>query len=357
MTIVEGQIETLKELKEALRRSGITRFQSVGEIRSFLRNFEAEKEKLRSQIERELKTAILDMQSTLEGHQQAYGELNTRVRYELEQKILELNAGIARARVRSNKNFLYRVIYSFNVSSLSRRSSRLVRNLDKIVKNKTGSAAKTIAKLEVDLENLIENKEKLASQRCRKSLQELNHTKEVVDGLFTLVAGAIGEASVVNTLRKLSDDYYLINDFSMTFDPPIYNKKAGDRIFSAQIDHLLISKSGIFLLETKNWSKASVQNLDLRSPVEQIKRTSFALFAMLNSDLETKDLGLTRHHWGAKKIPIRKVIVMINEKPREEFKYVKVLSLDELVGYIKYFDQMFDGEEVEGIFQYLKNRM
>jgi hypothetical protein len=48
---------------------------------------------------------------------------------------------------------------------------------------------------------------------------------------------------------------------------------------------------------------------------------------------------------------------MINERPREEFKYVKVLSLDELIGYIQYFDQTLDGDEVRGIFEYLKDKM
>jgi uncharacterized protein len=357
MTIVEGQVETLKKLKEALRKSRIARFNSVGEIRSFLSGFETEKAHIPSLIERELETEIQDTQSTLESHQQAYGELSARVRNELEEQILELNAAIARTRDRSNNSLFYRIIGFLKISSLSRKASRLERNLEKTVKNRTDGAGKTVAKLEVDLESLIKNRRTLASQRSEKALQDLNHTKEVIDGLYTLVAGAIGESSVVNTLRQLSDDHYLINDFSVEFDPPILNKKEGDRIFSVQIDHLLISKSGIFLLETKNWSKASVQNLELRSPVEQIKRTSFALFVMLNGDAASRDLRLAHHHWGAKKIPIRNVIVMINEKPREEFKYVKVLSLDELIGYIQYFDQTLDGDEVRGIFEYLKDKM
>ncbi len=161
----------------------------------------------------------------------------------------------------------------------------------------------------------------------------------------------------MNALQQLSDDYYLINDFSLKFDPPIYNRKENDRIFSIQIDHLLVCKSGVFLLETKNWSKTSVESLDLRSPVKQILRTSFALFVLLNSESQFSDIRLGHHHWGAKKIPIRNIIVMINEKPREEFKHVKVLSLNELIGYIQYFDQTFDGEEVRGIFEYLRNRM
>ena len=158
-------------------------------------------------------------------------------------------------------------------------------------------------------------------------------------------------------MQELSDDYYLINDFSVKFNPPIYNKAEGDRIYSVQIDHLLIGRSGIFLLETKNWSKSSVQSLDLRSPVEQVKRTGFALFVLLNSDAGERSLKLARHHWGAKKIPIRNLIVMTNEKPREEFKYVKVLSLNELVGYVEYFDQTFSADETKNIFEFLKKKM
>ena len=113
----------------------------------------------------------------------------------------------------------------------------------------------------------------------------------------------------------------------------------------------------MFLLETKNWSRRSIENLDLRSPVKQILRTSYALFVLLNSDSKFNDIKLERHHWGSKKIPIRNVIVMTNEKPKEEFKHVKVLSLSELNGYIQYFEQLFSGKEVKSIFEYLKNRM
>ena len=122
-------------------------------------------------------------------------------------------------------------------------------------------------------------------------------------------------------------------------------------------DHLLVCQSGIFLLETKNWSKSSIDSLDLRSPVKQIRRTSFALFVLLNSGSRSSGVNLNRHHWGDKKVPIRNLVVMINEKPKEEFKHVKVLSLKELIGYIKYFDHSLDVEEVEDIFEYLKNSM
>ncbi len=357
MTIVEGQIETLKKLKESLSRSGITRFGSIGEIRRFLKEFELEKKQLPNRIENEVEAEIQDTQSTLANHRQSCDELKTSVRDGTEQQIDELETEIKRASDRSNRNIFYKVLYFLKISSLSRRASRLEKNREKIVKKKARKTEKTIAKLERTIAASLENREKLIVERCKKSLDELTYTKEVIDGLYKLVAGAVGEASVVSALQQLSDDYYLINDFSIEFTRPIYNRKENDRIYSIQIDHLLVCKSGIFLLETKNWSKASVENLDLRSPVKQIRRTSFALFVLLNSESKHNNIKLDRHHWGAKKIPIKNVVVMINEKPKAEFQHVKVLSLNELNGYIQYFDQTFNGEEVKSIFEYLKRKI
>ncbi|WP_416224139.1 nuclease-related domain-containing protein [Thiohalophilus sp.] len=124
---------------------------------------------------------------------------------------------------KSNKNLFNKIVYFFKIKSLSHKRSKLENNYEKVL-----------------------------YVRCAESIKKLDYTKEVVDGLYTLIVGAVGENSTVKELEKLSNDYYLINDFSMEFNPPIYNKRENDRIFSIQIDHLLISKSGIFLLETKN---------------------------------------------------------------------------------------------------------
>ena len=357
MTIVEGQIGTLKQLKESLNRSGITRFDSIGEMSRFLRDYESEIKQLPSHIESALEAEIQDMQSTLVGHQHSYDELKTHFRNEIKQEIQNIEVETKRATDRSDRNIFYQVFYFLKIKSLSRRKSGLEKSSESILKKKTRYAEKKVARLKNEIADCVENRERIISARCKKSLDELTHTKEVVDGLYTLIAGAIGESSVVKVLKRLPDNCYLINDFSVEFRPPIYNRKEDDRIFSIQIDHLLICQSGVFLLETKNWSKTSVENLDLRSPVKQILRSNFALFVLLNSDSTLNDIKLKRHHWGAKKIPNRNIIVMINEKPKEQFKHVKVLSLNELIGYIQYFDQTLNGEEVEGIFEYLTKRM
>jgi len=116
---------------------------------------------------------------------------------------------------------------------------------------------------------------------------------------------------------------------------------------------LLITPSGIFLIETKNWSEKSLSSLDLRSPVQQVRRTNFALFKLLDRDITNDRLKLNLHHWGDKKIPIRNLIVLTNSKPNEEFQYVKVLIVSELLGYIRYFNPMFTNVETQTISSYL----
>jgi len=46
--------------------------------------------------------------------------------------------------------------------------------------------------------------------------------------------------------------------------------------------------------------------------------------------------------------------VMTNEKPSGEFKHVKVVALKELIGYLKFFDSVLTGDEIESIFGYLR---
>lgn len=354
MAIIVGQIEPLKKLREILNENGITRFNSIGEIKTFLKNYESERKEIPRIVENSLDEEINHLQSDLFKQQQIYDDLRVAIRSELNQRIRTLEEASKQLAEKSNKNLFSKILYYLKIIILTNKKSSLENNLEKIISKKTRVTEHAVTKAKSELDAFRENKKTSISTRCAESYKELDSTKEVVDGLYTLIAGAIGENAVVNELQKLPYNYYLINNYSVEFDPPIYNKKEDDRIFSIQIDHLLICQSGVFLLETKNWSKHSVKNLDLRSPVEQILRTSYALFVLLNSESVFNSISLVHHHWGSKKIPIRNIIVMINEKPKEEFKHVKVLSLNELNGYIKYFDPILSDAEVENIFNQFK---
>jgi hypothetical protein len=190
-------------------------------------------------------------------------------------------------------------------------------------------------------------------QSSQASLSEIERKKSVIDNLSSFIYGALGEQKVVKTLEVLSDEYYIINDFEVYFSPAIYYRQENEYIKSIQIDHLLVAPSGIFLIETKNWSEKSLENLSLRSPVQQIKRTSFVLFKLLNNEMSNSHLRLEKHHWGDKKISIKNLIVLTTTKPKEEFQYVKILTLNELLGYINYFKPIFSNCETQRIAEFL----
>ena len=354
MTIVEGQIEPLKKLKEILIKKGITRFNSIGGINKFLKNYDSEKNKIPQDIESKLDLEIKNLQSSLLKHQQFYDDLKVEITNKTNIKLKILQDKFKLVKEKRNKGFIRKIIFFPQFTTLKLKASNLEKNFEKIISSKTNSAEHEVIKTKNKVEHYLENKEKIVLERSSVCYKDLSYTKEVLEELYTLIAGAVGENSVVKELQKLSDKYVLFNDYSKKFKPPIFNRKENDRICSIQIDHLLITNSGIFVLETKNWSKKSIQNLDLRSPIDQIKRASYALFVLLNSESEYNDINLSSHHWGNKQIPIRSIIVMTNGKPNEKFKYVKVLSLNELNGYITYFDPIFNDEEVKSIAGYFR---
>lgn len=190
-------------------------------------------------------------------------------------------------------------------------------------------------------------------QACVLETNEITRKKAVIENLKPTILGAIGEHKVVTELKSLSDEYFLINDFCFRFNTPIYEPKNKSYIKTIQIDHILISTAGIFLIETKNWSKASLKNLNLRSPIEQIQRTNYALNTLLRNQVGHA-IQLHSHHWGEKRIPIKNTIVLINERPQQEFRGAYILRLNELLKFINRFEPCLSSSEVNSIVSYLR---
>ncbi len=354
MAIVEGQIESLKKLKAILNQNGITRFNSIAEIIFFIKNYDSERSVIPKNIENALDFEIKDLRSDFIKRQKTYDDLKAYISNAISHDIKLLEEELKQAKDKAKRSLIVKIFFCLKIKTLANKKAKLEKNFEKLIHKKTRTAENKAINSKNNLDEHIVNKEKIISKRCTHSYKVIDFTKEVVDSLYTQIAGAIGESAVVKELQKLSDNYILFNDFSVNFNPPIYNRKDNDRIFSIQIDHLLVCNSGIFVLETKNWSKQSIKSLDLRSPVQQIMRTSYALFVLLNSESEYNRIKLDRHHWGNKQIPVRNIIVMINEKPKEIFKHVKVVTLNQLIGYITYFDTIFNDAEVKSIADYLR---
>lgn len=349
MAQIHGKVESIKKLQYELKSYGINRFNSIKEINDFLYFFQQEKESIiKTQLDIFL-NEVNNLKLKIKEEKNKCEILKSRTLAEIEVKLETMKINMNFLIEQINKSIIHKIFYSYKLKKQKKLFEYFKSYAPAIISNAIKNIQEIIVNDENKLKYLIENKELVVNKRSSVEIERLNYIKKTIEDLHPLISGAIGEEMVVEEIKKLPDDYILINDFNLKFNPPIYNKNTNDRIFSIQIDHLLISKSGIYILETKNWSKKSVESLDLRSPVEQITRTSYALFLILNDS----KIRLTEHHWGDKQIPIRNIIVMINEKPKADFKYVKVKSIRELNKYLTYFEPIFNENEINRIAKYL----
>lgn len=349
MCKVYYQIGSLTTIKNHLQANSIYEFNSLNDIIVFQKNYN----NLQQQITSRHISIIEEEKSRLETE---IAELEQLIKTTKSDAIQKLDLELEQLKKQfenlhsTNSNIFIKIVNNVKSIVLKRKIKYLENHFDDIITQSviysTGSFNTKSNRF-----NFISSQFSEAVQQSGLSeLRELERKKTIIDQITPSIYGAIGENKVSKELERLSDDYILINDFNCSFHPALYNRKENDYIKSVQIDHILISPAGIFLIETKNWSEQSLNNLILRSPVEQIKRTNFALFKILNEELTR---SLNRHHWGDRKISIRNLIVLINQKPIEEFQFVKILTLNELKNYVEYFKPIFSKNETELMANYL----
>lgn len=340
MARIIGTIESLKSLKTELKNRGITRFNSVKEINNFLSNYNSEKLEIFNKTTKDLENEFSETCINLKKRIQNKSEIIDFETEKFNNQILLLKRKIDLIENEKNKDFFKKIISNIRLYFTKNKLNYILYNKTTLI----NSPAKNISKMINQDEHFINvyntNKQGLIEKRVKPKIEKIEYTRNVIENSKNLISGAIGENLVMKEIAKLSDDFVLINDFNLRFSTPIYFKKKKERIHSIQIDHLLISKAGIFIIETKNWSKSSVKSINLSSPVEQIERFNYALYVYIS-----ENISLNKHHWGEKKVPIRNIIVMIKNKPIAKFKYVSVLLLRELNDYINYFEPVFTDSE------------
>ena len=348
MARIYGTIESLKSLKSELDNNGISRFNSVKEINDFLSNYNSEKRIILKDESKKLDGEYFETCTILKKRKQEKAEIINSETEKIDSRISELHTKIDAIKSKDN-NFLKKLLSSIKLYSLKKQSKYCVANKTKLISSYVKNISRKIENNEIFIRMYETGKESLIENRAKPQIDKLEYTRNILESSRNLISGAIGENLVVKEIKKLSDDYVLINDFNLRFSRPIFYKKHNQRIYSIQIDHLLISKAGIFIIETKNWSKSSVNSLSLRSPIEQIERSNFALYVFLSENITLYD-----HHWGEQRVPIRNLIVMIKNKPKGQFKYVSVKLLRELNDYIKYFEPVLTDNQFDRIVTELK---
>lgn len=344
MARIYGTIESLKSLKSELEDKGISRFSSVKEIKTFLSNYNSEKLKILNDISYELEREYSETCAKLEQRIQRKNEIINLESEKINNKVSDLQTKIDSIKNNTEKSFFEKLTSSVKLYILKNKLNHFLINERELISSSVKEISKKIENDELFIKKYETEKQELIEKRAKPKTEKLEYIRNVLENSKNLISGAIGENLVVKEIKKLSDDYVLINDFNLSFSRPIFYRKHNQRIYSIQIDHLLISKAGIFIIETKNWSKSSVNSISLRSPIEQIERSNFALYLYIS-----ENITLNEHHWGEQKIPIRNLIVMINNKPKAEFKYVNIKLLNELNDYIKYFEPVLTDKQLNRI--------
>lgn len=353
MSKIYNTIGSLATLKSQLEKNNIYDFKSLKEVIDFQSSFAISRQLLISHhkglIEEEinlLNEELKSIDTEIESQRYLKEQILTT---EIDKLKQQLNISISN----TTRNLFQRITNNLRNWNYKRKIKHKEKKFDGNVK---AAISRLIDNYQIKSNRykfITSNFDEAVKQSSHNYLLELERKKAIIDNLNSFIYGALGEQKVVKVLEKLSDEYFLINNFSVSFSPATYNRQENDYIKSVQIDHILVGPSGIFLIETKNWSEKSLENMSLHSPVQQIKRASYVLFKLLNNEMSNYHLRLDRHHWGDKKISIKNLIVMTNIKPQEEFQFVKILTLKELLGYINYFKPVFSINETQRIADFI----
>jgi len=186
---------------------------------------------------------------------------------------------------------------------------------------------------------------------ARARAEESRYIAELSDNIAILksvlnspeLAGAEAEIDVVARLERLSAEHTIFNDVRLRASRFI--KFDGIPLQSAQIDHLVLAPSGVFVIETKRWSRQFATSGRYHNPFDQTRRASYLCYRVLEELFG--------------KIAVRSVIASDGSLPAPPPEsHVKVLRPSQLSGYISWFKQReIMPDQLQAVTQFLKHHV
>jgi hypothetical protein len=344
---IHGQVGSLTSLLEELTGNGITRFHSYEDISAFRQNYKKEiEEHVVSQGEI-LTGEIEDARMQAVELQAVYDELIEKRKVKLAEEFGRIDDFLSRDK--STLKAPVRFCYFLMSKYYNHRRKRLTDCYDDELSKPYKKRLQAINQLHDFISDSQSNFDRIVDERSRKFIDEINRTVSILKELNSLFYGVIGELKAVDELSELPSTYNIINDCKKTFVPPIYNRQENDHIYTIQADHIVVGPTGVFLIETKNWSRSSMYNLDLFSPVQQLKRTGFALFVFLNGLIRDRRIRSFHSNWGAKKLSLNNILLMVNATTSQQYQFVKILNLPGLNDYITRRPVVLNMEQVSDL--------
>ncbi len=343
-----GQSGTLEDL---LKKVDDPKINALEDVLQFRKNYAVVRQKKVSDSIAQVKLQISKMTTEMNQLTLERDEAIKIKSEELNQTISRLESELTHPY--RQHNFFTDFYYRIKRRARDQKIKYFKNNFQTILRGVTKDHDKRIASMENKIKYTENHVQAIAEDNISRELRRLDELNNTIEKEKYLIYGAIGETNVINELKKLPKTYHVINDFRADFDPPIYNRSEDDRIYSIQVDSLVVGPTGIFIIETKYWSNKSIQSNALFSPVKQVKRAGFALFVLLNDAVKSGRIIRLVNNWGERKISPKQIVASVNSVPHAEFQYVKVLGIEKLNSYITFGKKEFTIEDAQDIVDYL----
>jgi hypothetical protein len=161
--------------------------------------------------------------------------------------------------------------------------------------------------------------------------RRFNSFRKIIKDPF--YAGAKGENKVIKQLSTLSDDHHVFCGMRIRL-PHTVRYNGFKNLKSAQMDFVVVSKKGVFVIEVKNWSNDYVRNYDGFYPHEQVDRAGRVLWITLQN--RSMDIRVTN------------VLLSIQDNMRydQNYKMVFVSSLEKINGFLENRQDVLSENEV-----------
>ncbi len=312
------------DLFNILREKSINRFHSIKEIIDYKRNYRKEIENIETRIKNEIVEDLKKLSDELARLHDEYDVKKAEQTSLISKQIEEIKTKLTAP--------------SFNIFSkiknriYKKKVNYLESNFDQIIDISLKPHLDKIKSHEGDIAYLTTHQNDVLHQRSNPFIREIEYIISELNTLSPLIYGCVGELKAIDLLRKLPDQYYIINDFRESFRPPLFYKSENDYIYSTQLDHIVIGPTGVYVIETKYWNQKSIESNDLFSPVKQLKRGGFALFVIINELIRNSNRFLS--NWGAPQISVSNILLMMNSSTNQQYQFVKILTESNCIDYI-----------------------
>ena len=339
MAKIFGEIDTLSRVSSSLKNAGIGNYKSIDEILAHRRKCELDIQAALSAATNEYEIDLKKQSEHCIAITDQYDEDFKRISEEKTDVIELLTLTLTN---NTSLSFFVKIVLNARIF-IKKKTSQIS------TKWQLRSLATEITVQTKVLEQIKSKKDEIIQSKASNQAAQSYYALALFKQNESIITGAIGEQKALDELKNLPDSFVVINNLQISMNRPIYNSKTNDRIYSIQADHVVVGPTGIFLIETKHWSEYTTKLKSDFSPIDQLKRTNYALFCLLNPRPPKGFFASLFSKTITKKIAIRSVLLMTNSTTQIRDPFVKVLSVSELNSYIRSFTVNFSEEDIQGV--------